>query len=221
MLQYLVFDLDETIYPRGSGLMQAISERISRYMIERLAMDPVAVPGLRRLYWEKYGTTSRGLQLLHAIDVEDYMTFVHDVPLADYIGPNPELDQALSGLTQRKIVFTNATEEHARAVLNVVGVAHHFEAVFDALFFGNEVKPAPGAYQKLLDELGVDGHLCLLIEDSARNLLPAQQLGMLTVLVDPPQGAETDGADYCIARISDIASVVYDIENKQADKDRG
>jgi putative hydrolase of the HAD superfamily len=215
MLEYLVFDLDETIYPRGSGLMQAISERISQYMIERLAMDPATVPGLRRMYWEKYGTTSRGLQLLHAIDVEDYMRYVHDVRLTDYIGPDPLLDQALCGLKQRKIVFTNATERHARAVLDVVGVAHHFEAIYDALFFGNEVKPAPGAYQRLLHELNVDGSACLLVEDAARNLRPARELGMLTVLVDPPPDAETEGADYCLARIADIGDLVKEISTKQ------
>ncbi len=216
MLEYLIFDLDETIYPRRSGLMQAISERISTYMIERLAMDPVIVPGLRRMYWEKYGTTSRGLQLLHAIDVEDYMRYVHDVRLTDYISPDPDLDRALSELTQHKIVFTNATEEHAQAVLRVVGVAHHFEAIYDALFFGNEVKPALGAYRRLLDELRVDGSACLLIEDSARNLRPARQLGMLTVLVDPPPDAEAEEADYCVARIADIGSVVNGIERGKA-----
>ena len=46
MLSHLVFDCDDTLYPRGSGLMQAISERISRYMIERMGMDPEIVPGL-------------------------------------------------------------------------------------------------------------------------------------------------------------------------------
>jgi putative hydrolase of the HAD superfamily len=185
-------------------------------MIERLAMDPATVPGLRRMYWEEYGTTSRGLQLLHAIDVEDYMRYVHDVCLTDYINPDPDLDRALSELAQHKIVFTNATEEHARAVLRVVGVAHHFTAIYDALFFGNEVKPALGAYRRLLDELRVDGSACLLVEDSARNLRPARQLGMLTVLVDPPSGAETEGVDYCVARIADIGSVVNGIERGKA-----
>ena len=48
MLEVLVFDLDETMYPRRSGLMQAISGRISAYMIERMGMDPDIVPSLRR-----------------------------------------------------------------------------------------------------------------------------------------------------------------------------
>ncbi|MBN1933300.1 MAG: pyrimidine 5'-nucleotidase, partial [Anaerolineae bacterium] len=65
MLNVLIFDLDETIYPRSSGLMQEISRRINLYMIEKMGMDPAIVSRLRREYWEHYGTTSRGLQLLH------------------------------------------------------------------------------------------------------------------------------------------------------------
>lgn len=216
MLQYLIFDLDETLYPRKSGLMQAISDRISVYMIERMGMDPDVVPTLRRRYWQEYGTTSRGLQLLYHIDVDDYMRFVHDIPLSEYIGPNACLDAALASLPQRKVVFTNATAQHAQAVLQVVGVAHHFAAIYDALFFRNESKPAPAAYQRLLEELRAAGRACLMVEDSARNLLPARALGMVTVLVDPAPDADVDGADYVIDEIAEIAKVVKEVEGKDS-----
>ena len=212
MLKCLIFDLDETIYPRSSGLMQAISERISAYMIERLGMDPTIVPRLRRLYWDQYGTTSRGLQILHNLDVDDYMHYVHDVRLGDYIGPDLALDVALAALPQRKVIFTNATAEHACAVLGVVGVAHHFEGIYDAFFLENEGKPALGAYRRLLGALGVSGDDCLMVEDSARNLRPAQSLRMVTVLVDPPPDADVDGVDYVIDRIADITQVVKAME---------
>lgn len=212
VLNTLIFDLDETIYPRDSGLMQAISQRINLYMIDKLGMDPENVSRLRREYWHKYGTTSRGLQLLHDIDVDDYMDFVHDAPLRDYIAPNPELDAVLAALPQRKVIFTNATAAHARAVLDVVGVRHHFEAMYDAFFAENESKPAPGSYHRLLNTLGVGGEVCLMVEDTARNLRPAKALGMTTVLVAPPVGADTEGADYVIDRIADIGRVVREVE---------
>jgi putative hydrolase of the HAD superfamily len=220
VLEYLVFDLDETIYPRGSGLMQAVSERISLYMIERIKMAPEIVPRLRHDYWEKYGTTSRGLQLLHGLDMDDYMQYVHDVPLSDYIGRDPALDAALRSLPQRKVIFTNATAAHAQAVLGVVGVAHHFEAVFDVYFAGNQGKPALGSYRRLLDALDVPGHRCLMAEDTARNLRPARQLGMTTVLVAPLPGGDVDGADYVIDRAADITRVVADLGRVQPDGTR-
>jgi len=188
--------------------MQAISERISLYMIERMGMDPEIVPGLRRAYWEQYGTTSRGLQAVYGLDVDEYMHFVHDLPLGDYIRPNPALDAALGALPQRKVVFTNATAEHARAVLEVIGVEHHFEGIYDAFFVENEGKPALSAYHRFLDALGVPGEVCLMAEDSARNLRPARALGMVTVLVGSPPDGDVDGADYVIEEIAEIGRVV-------------
>jgi putative hydrolase of the HAD superfamily len=208
VLDCLVFDCDDTLYPRGSGLMQAISARISQYMIERMGMDPEIVPDLRREYWIEYGTTSRGLQVLHEFDVEDYMHYVHDLPLEEYIRPDPTFDEVLTALPQRKVIFTNATAEHARAVLDVVGVGHHFTEVYDAFFLQNEGKPALRGYQRLLESLGEEGKHCLFAEDSARNLRPAKELGMVTVLVDPPPGDDVDGVDYVIERIADIGQVV-------------
>ena len=191
--------------------MQAISERISLYMIERMGMDPEVVPGLRRAYWEQYGTTSRGLQAVHGLDVEEYMDYVHDLPLNQYIYPDPAFAAALDALPQLKVVFTNATVDHARAVLDVVGVSHHFDEIYDAFFLRNEGKPAPGGYRRLLEALDVEGAHCLFAEDSARNLRPAKALGMVTVLVDPRPGDDVDGTDYVIERIADIGRVVREI----------
>jgi len=36
----ILFDLDETLYPRHAGLMQEISARITRYLIERMGLAP-------------------------------------------------------------------------------------------------------------------------------------------------------------------------------------
>jgi putative hydrolase of the HAD superfamily len=213
LLSHLVFDLDQTIYPRHSGLMQAIGDRIMRYMIERMNMDPEVVPELRHRYWKEYGTTSRGLAARHVLDVDEYMAYVHDLPLEQYIGPDPELDAVLGRLPQRKVIFTNATATHARAVLDVMHLAHHFEGIYDVYFCGNEGKPALTAYQRLLDTLGVDAENCLLVEDSAANLAPARRLGMTTVLVDPPLDTDLDGVDYVIPRVVEIDRVVWALEN--------
>ncbi|MBN1642879.1 MAG: pyrimidine 5'-nucleotidase [Anaerolineae bacterium] len=212
MLEYLIFDLDETLYPRQSGLMQAISARISAYMIERMGMDPEVVPLLRQRYWDSYGTTSRGLQLLHGVDVLDYMDYVHDLPVTAYVRPDAALDAALRSLPQRKVVFTNATSAHAHAVLAAVGVAQHFDAVYDVFYAGHDSKPSPGAYRRLLSDLGVRGEACVMIEDTARNLRPAKSLGMVTVLVDPPVDADREGVDYVVDRAADVARVVRAVE---------
>jgi putative hydrolase of the HAD superfamily len=211
VLEVLVFDLDETMYPRRAGLMRAISERIGQYMIERMGMDPAIVPRLRKEYVVEYGTTSRGLQLLHGLDVDEYMAYVHDLPLQEYIERDPALDRMLATLPQEKVIFTNASAGHARAVLEALGVGHHFVRIYDAFFAGNEGKPAMRSYKRMLTELSVPGRACLMADDMLRNLHPAKSLGMVTVLVDPRPGSDTDGADHVVESVVEVGRVVREM----------
>jgi putative hydrolase of the HAD superfamily len=214
LLSHLVFDLDQTIYPRGSGLMQAIGERIMLYMTDVMGLEPETVPELRHRYWRQYGTTSRGLAVHHELDVEHYMDYVHDLPLEAYLRPDPDLDAMLSELPQRKVIFTNATASHAHGVLRVMGLERHFDGVYDVFFCENEGKPALSAYRRLLTTLEVSAKRCLMVEDSIVNLLPAGELGMVTVLVDPPEGEDVDRIDYVISRVADVGRIVRSLNGR-------
>jgi putative hydrolase of the HAD superfamily len=208
MLRYLLFDLDETLYPSRSGLMAGIGELMSRYMEERLDMPPTEVPTLREHYYRVYGTTMRGLQIHHGIDPEDYLAYVHDLPLEDYIGPNDELDRVLAEIETEKVVFTNASAEHARGVLKVLGVERHFSRIIDVRALGYIAKPDPAAYRRALAILGAAGDECLLVDDRARNLSPAKELGMITVLVGSEKTADVD---FAIGDVTEIGAVVQTI----------
>ena len=109
MYKYILFDLDETLYPRDAGLMQEIGARILRYMVERLGFTPETAEAKRRYYYHKYGTSLRGLMAEETVDAEDYLRFVHDVDIRRYIGPNPKLDAMLRRIPLSKVVFTHAT----------------------------------------------------------------------------------------------------------------
>ena len=63
MIKYILFDLDDTLYPKEIGLMAAIGQRIHQYMQERVGLDPVGARDLRRHYLQTYGTTLKGLQV--------------------------------------------------------------------------------------------------------------------------------------------------------------
>lgn len=216
-LKYILFDLDETLYPSQCGLMAAISELMSRYMEERLGLPPAEVLALRERYYRVYGTTMRGLQIHHGIDPEDYLAYVHNLPLEDYIGRNEELDRVLNEIEIEKIVFTNATREHAWRVLNILGVAHHFSRIIDVRDVGYVTKPDPEAYRRVLELLGVEGHECLIVDDKARNLAPAKELGMTTVLV----GSEvTAHVDFVIADVTEIGEVVRRLTSGEPSGDR-
>lgn len=212
-LKHILFDLDETLYPSQSGLMAGIGRLMSRYMEERLGMSPTAVPTLREHYYRTYGTTMRGLQIHHGIDPEDYLAYVHKIPLEDYIGPNDELDRVLAEIEMEKVVFTNASAEHARRVLAVLGIERHFNCIIDVRALGYIAKPDPEAYRRALEVLDVEGDECLIIDDRARNLAPAKELGMITVLVSNNEETESrqdqsKDVDFVIGEVAEIGEVI-------------
>lgn len=181
--KFVIFDLDDTLYPRGNGLMQEVGRRIQTWLCDHLGLTWEEAVVRRREYFQKYGTTLGGLVAEHDVDVQHYLTFVHDIPLEEYIGPDPALAKMLDAIPLRKAIYTNATAAHAWRVLRALGVADRFEQVIGIEEVGLRNKPCRDAYERMLALLGAEGPECIMVEDSARNLQPAKVLGMTTVLV--------------------------------------
>jgi len=203
-LRYLLFDLDETLYPRNAGVMQGIRRQIRRYIVEVLGYTPEEAEAMARRYHQEYGTSMRGLLLNHGIDADHFLRYVHDFPL-DGLTPNPQLDHLLAHLPGEKVIFTNADRAHAERVLAQLGVRRHFSQIVDVVAVGYISKPNAEAYARCLSLLLAKPEECVLIEDTGRNLAPAKQLGMITVLVD---GAPDDTADYRIETILELGPVI-------------
>lgn len=183
-LRTILFDLDDTLYPSSSGVWQAIGERINEYMRHRVGIPPQDVPRLREEYFRTYGTTLNGLVALYRIQPEDYLDFVHDLPIEDKLQPNPELRFMLESLPQRRVVFTNASRKHAERVLECLGVRHAIDAIVDILALELCNKPRPEAFRRALNIVGEpDPQACVAVDDLPSNLQTAKSLGMTTVLV--------------------------------------
>jgi putative hydrolase of the HAD superfamily len=204
-IKYILFDLDETLYPSNNGLMQNIGRRIGEYMQMRLGLGSRQAEALRREYYIKYGTSLRGLLINHGINAEEFLAYVHDLRLERYIGCDPALDRMLGDIPQSKVIFTNATEEHAWRVLTVLGVARHFERIIDVRRVKFISKPHREAYQRALDILEAQAGECIIIEDSLRNLRPAREIGMVTVLVN---GQADEAVDFSIPNILQLSAII-------------
>ena len=210
--QFLILDLDETLYPRRTGLMDEIGRRILLYLITRMGFAPDEAADVKKRFFVRYGTTLRGLQIEYRVDADDYLHFVHDIPLGNYIEPAPALDAMLGRIPLPKVIFTNADTVHARRVMERLGVAHHFPVVVDIHAVDFHCKPEPEAYRRLLSILGSDAPACILVEDMARNLRPARQFGMTTVIVD---GDKADGADYAIRDLLELEGVIAHLMGRE------
>ncbi len=180
----LYFDLDDTLYPASSGLWAAIRERMNAYMQRLIDLPIPDIVCLRQSYLEKYGTTLRGLQAHYKVDADEYLAFVHDLPLEKFIHPDPSLRTLLLSLPQRRWVFTNADTNHANHVLNILGITDCFDGIIDIRAIDFACKPDKIAYQRALALAGDDdpSH-CVIFDDAVRNLAPAREMGFYTILV--------------------------------------
>lgn len=212
MIRTILFDLDDTLYPPQAGVMDQIRDLILHYLQTRFNLSPEQADLLRRQYFLTYGTTMRGLQINHHIDPDEFLHYVHDIPLRQFLQPNPRLEAVLAAIPQDKIVFTNASREHAGRVLSILGIHQHFSRIVDVRDMNYESKPQPSAYRRICEFLNIQPGECMLVEDNIRNLQPAKALGMTTVLVTNGHDAAADAADHVIARIEDIEKVLPRVE---------
>ena len=179
----LFFDLDDTLYPSSTGLWLAIKERMNMYMRERLCIPKNDIPVLREQYFKMYGTTLRGLQERHKVDKDDFLAYVHDLPLKDFLVPNPVLRDVIASLKTRNLIFTNADVSHARRVLTALRLDDLFDTVVDVNAVAPYCKPMPESFAIAMDLADEpDPRKCVMIDDLPRTTRAALQVGMASLL---------------------------------------
>jgi putative hydrolase of the HAD superfamily len=179
-----VFDLDNTLYPHHVNLWQQVDVRIRDFVAAYLKVSQDEAFRIQKDYYRRYGTTMRGLMTEHGVHADDYLAYVHAIDHSP-LEPNPAMGVAIASLPGRKLILTNGSTAHAGKVLDRLGIAAQFEAVFDIVAAELEPKPAPQTYRRFLDLHGVDPMKAAMFEDLARNLEVPHRLGMTTVLVVP------------------------------------
>jgi putative hydrolase of the HAD superfamily len=177
-----VFDLDNTLYPASCGLFPQVQARMNDYICTRLGVSMDEAKALRAQYFREHGTTMHGLMAVHRVDPHEFMAFVHDVDLS-VVPANPELAAALEGLSGRKLIYTNGSVPHAENLLRHLGISHHFDDIFDIVASDFAPKPAMTALRLFVDRFDIAPARALMIEDMAKNLAPAAELGMTTAWV--------------------------------------
>ena len=182
-----VFDLDNTLYPAGSDLWPKIDQRITLYMMALYGLDGIAARALQKFYYQRYGTTLRGLMETDAVDAERFLAFVHDIDRTSIVA-NVPLAEAVKALHGRKLILTNGSRAHALATADALGLSGLFEDVFDIVAGDLIPKPEPAAYDRFLARHEIDPTRAVMIEDIPRNLVVPKALGMTTVLVVPQPG---------------------------------
>ncbi len=201
-----VFDLDNTLYPASSRLFDQIDKNITHYIMAALGLEWDAAYRIQKSYFREHGTSMRGMMTHHGTDPADFLAAVHEIDLSP-ISANPDLSDALGRLPGRKVIFTNGSTGHANNVTRHLGIDHHFDATFDIVDSAYTPKPDRGVYAKMAADLDIDPASAIMIEDMARNLIPAAEMGMKTVWVrtDTHWGIEGSDGDHIDHVVDDLA----------------
>lgn len=100
----------------------------------------------------------------------------------------PEITDLIKQLRVKKIK-TAVLSNISRLGAEVIRENHGYDD-FDEVILSYEVgmrKPEPEIYRLIIKKLGVDPKECIFIDDAEKNLLPAKDLGMITVLFKNPR----------------------------------
>jgi putative hydrolase of the HAD superfamily len=182
-----VFDLDNTLYPADSDLWPKIDQRITLFLAHLFGLDGISSRALQKYYYQRYGTTLRGLMEEHGIGPDEFLDFTHDIDRSSLL-PNLALATAITALPGRKLILTNGSREHALRTAEALGLETMFEDIFDIAAADFVPKPAAVTYERFFERHVVDPARAVMFEDLARNLIIPHERGMTTVLVVPKPG---------------------------------
>jgi putative hydrolase of the HAD superfamily len=185
-----LFDLDNTLYPLESGLAARMSPRITDFVERLTGLPRPEALSLQKRYLAEHGLTLRGLMDHHGVDPDVYHATFHDVPL-DCLAPDPALAAALRRLPGRRLIFTNSDGIHTGRVVEALGLAGLFDDIFHIGSAAFAPKPSTAAFDAIVRAHAIEPRTTAFFEDSERNLEPADDLGMTTVLVGPHAEAST------------------------------
>lgn len=184
-IEYLLFDLDNTLYPENSGMSIEIGHRMTAFVSKHLGIPPESAKKLRRQYRDSFGTTLQGLVSRAGFkNPERFFTEVHPENVENYIKRDPELKRMLSGIKIPKSILTNSPSEHAERVLNYLDIKDSFEHIFDIRFNNLNGKPAFELYEKVLSAIGKKPENVLFIDDLEMYLRPFKEIGGSILLVN-------------------------------------
>ena len=209
--QYLIFDLDNTLYPKESGLLNQVNKQIDQFISLKLKIPTIKVPQLRQEYWKQYGTTLGGMVARHRIAPDEYINYAYNVKITDFLTPDPGLIKVLAGINIKKVVFSNSPLNYVEDVLKVLQIQDLFEKIYDIQFCGYLGKPNLSSYIKVLTDLKVEGKECLFIDDTPVNVLGAEAAGIDSVLLG---NNSVDGIKWRISGLMELPELIMKMEGQ-------
>src|ERR1035438_8211224 len=167
MKQLWIFDLDNTLHDATPHIFPHINRSMTAYLQQHLQLDEAAANELRWHYWKRYGATLTGMMRIHGTDPDHFLWHTHQFPdLPRMVLREPRLRHVLKALPGRKVVFSNAPQQYAHAVLKLLRIDDLFDDVMAVEHARYRPKPDSFGFLRLMKRHAVRAAQCVMVEDS-------------------------------------------------------
>ena len=211
-IKYWIFDLDNTLYSGDTKVFDQVDKKMSKFISEKLNVTIEEAKKIQKNYFQEYNTTLNGMIKNHEIDANEFLEFVHDVNL-DFLKADKPLEKQIRDLNGKKFIFTNGSKAHVTNVTKRIGIEKLFDGVFDIVESDFIPKPSIEPYKKIIEKYKIEPQYSIFIEDIARNLKPAHELGMKTVWIknDEPWAAKFSDSNFINYKTDNLAKFLKEI----------
>ena len=218
-MKYLLLDLDGVCYGKHNNyslekVFGQVSNRMTKFISERLKIDLKEAKKLQTDYFYKYNTSLNGLMIHHNIPPQEFLKYVHSIDLS-FMKEDKIMRNELEKLDMEKFIFTNGSAEHAENILTHLGIYDLFgrEKIFDIQDSGYIPKPESKTLDLMLSKFGINPRETIYIEDIAKNLSIGYEKGCTTVWLinDEHFGKMDSNKDYILHKIENLSLFLKEI----------
>ena len=209
----LVFDLDGTLIDSKLDLILSVNATLTEMGRAKLSDEIISSyigHGAPMLMSRALGGVAKEEELTRGLKY--FLDYYEDHKL-DNTCLYPGVAETLAKLGQQKIamaVLTNKPVKMSVRILEALGVANHFQAIYGGNSFETK-KPDPLGVKKILDEFRVKAADAMMIGDSEVDIQTARNAGMIATGVNYGFGIHDRAqhpADIYLERLSDLLQVV-------------
>ena len=215
-IKYWLFDLDNTLYSGATKVFDQVDKKMSMFISSKLNISKEEAKKIQKNYFVEYNTTLNGMIKNHKIDANEFLEFVHDIDLS-FLKKDKQLEEEISKINGKKIIFTNGSRAHAINVTKRLGIDRYFDDIFDIVSADFIPKPSPKTYKKIIEKYKIEPQYSIFIEDIARNLKPAYELGMKTVWIEneEPWAAEFSDSNFINYKTDNLSKFLKEINEQK------
>jgi phosphoglycolate phosphatase len=211
VVRALIFDLDGTLIDSKLDLIHSVNAMLGEMNRPQLAAETISGyigHGAPQLVARALGGTATEEELKHALQ---FFLGYYEEHKMDNTCAYPGVPETLAQLSNMPMaVLTNKPERISVRILNSLGLAKYFRAIYGGNSFESK-KPDPFGANKILQELGVGAREALIVGDSEVDVQTARNAGTQAAAVNYGFGVHDRAAhpaDIYLDRFTDLTEVV-------------